>query len=459
MDYLEIKNSLEFHYLGKSNGKRTLAKYLSELESLKYLNIEIPTPVEVDGPCQVLEEFNDGYLLRIYHFRTYWDTLYGKLITELVENYRCFFGKSFGDSQLLIRDQYGKSTVNGYRYPRQMQGYHQDNFAYSTPLKFINKTDLFPYINFDGLKIVGMRLMEYFYSGVQSSNIVKSNVTGQLRDVSQDIIKARECEYTLELLIKSGRKRLAELYVNECYASDIKKLLKQNPQLLKKPTAERIRLAAALGDIKYQTGMIQFNDSPYFHPGTKIKELLNYCKWNKFYQYIKTQYKFRVGLRQINYLNDFIDYRNHNLEFGLPDFPKNLYDAKEVLQEQLDNKKTQEDIERAKIYEQSIQERTKELFNLSYKGFVIFPAPSPKALIEEGKTMHHCVSNYTKKYAEGECDIYFLRLESAPDESLVTVEIKNGKLVQARAKHNQNPPKIVMPIINKLVNKYDSARA
>ncbi|MGN1414032.1 MAG: PcfJ domain-containing protein, partial [Anaerovoracaceae bacterium] len=39
----------------------------------------------------------------------------------------------------------------------------------------------------------------------------------------------------------------------------------------------------------------------------------------------------------------------------------------------------------------------------------------------------------------GKTGIFVIRLKSAPDTSLVTVEIRDGKLVQCRAKGNQQP--------------------
>jgi hypothetical protein len=57
---------------------------------------------------------------------------------------------------------------------------------------------------------------------------------------------------------------------------------------------------------------------------------------------------------------------------------------------------------------------------------------------EESVNMHNCVSSYIKKVIDGRCHIMFLRYKDKPDESLVTIEIQNGKIVQALQKYN-NP--------------------
>lgn len=441
MNANEIRINLENHYdkLGYGS-KKTLKSYLEELEQSKYINIDLPIPDEVNGPCQVLEPFNDGYLLRIFHIITLWDREEERPRTKLLEEFRCFFSKTYGDKELFIKYEYGRSGVYGYRVPRKMMGYHQYDLAYKTPLKFINKTELFPYIDFSDIKILGMQLMDEFYAADQRQ---------YHNDISR--VNAVDREYTLELLLKSGKTKLAEIYVNECWTADMRKVLRYNAKLLERPNASRVRLASSLGTTKYQTGMIQFSYPLYQQPAAAILEVLELCSWNKFHKYIKKQYVYKQHTQKSNYLVDYLDYRKKNRELGLPDFPDNLYEAKEVVREQLDKKKREDD---NKKYNPRIQKRIKDLFKIDFKDFIVFPAPSLNALYDEGKEMHHCVAQYAEKYASGKTDIYFLRTKENPDQPLVTIEVKNGKLAQARGKHNEQPPKETLPVINKLVSKY-----
>ena len=48
-------------------------------------------------------------------------------------------------------------------------------------------------------------------------------------------------------------------------------------------------------------------------------------------------------------------------------------------------------------------------------------------------------NSYAEKYAEGFCDIYFMRNTKKPDKSLVTVEVRHNKVVQSRIKNNKCP--------------------
>ena len=60
------------------------------------------------------------------------------------------------------------------------------------------------------------------------------------------------------------------------------------------------------------------------------------------------------------------------------------------------------------------------------------------ALIDESSQQNNCVRTYADRIASGKCDIYFMRLVSDQNKSLVTIEVKNKKVVQKRTKHNGN---------------------
>ena len=71
--------------------------------------------------------------------------------------------------------------------------------------------------------------------------------------------------------------------------------------------------------------------------------------------------------------------------------------------------------------------------------FIVLPATSIKDLQNESSQQNNCVRTYAEKYAEGICDIYFMRNINKPNKSLVTVEVKNNKVVQSRIKNNELP--------------------
>ena len=75
--------------------------------------------------------------------------------------------------------------------------------------------------------------------------------------------------------------------------------------------------------------------------------------------------------------------------------------------------------------------KTKELSVVSPK--------EPNELIKEGDDMHHCVASYINSVIDKKCKIYFIRENERPDKSLVTVEVRNEGIVQAKAFGNAKP--------------------
>ena len=85
-------------------------------------------------------------------------------------------------------------------------------------------------------------------------------------------------------------------------------------------------------------------------------------------------------------------------------FPQNLKDSHDELEKQYK-------INNTKIINLAIITRSKELLKNTFKDkkFIILPATSIKDLQDESAQQNNCVRTYAEKYANGECDIYFMR--------------------------------------------------
>lgn len=81
--------------------------------------------------------------------------------------------------------------------------------------------------------------------------------------------------------------------------------------------------------------------------------------------------------------------------------------------------------------------------------YVIFPAVSVESLIDESSQMSNCVRNYCSDVSNNRCQIYFMRYKNTPNKSLITIEVRDGKIVQARAKFNELPSEDEMKILKK----------
>lgn len=58
---------------------------------------------------------------------------------------------------------------------------------------------------------------------------------------------------------------------------------------------------------------------------------------------------------------------------------------------------------------------------------------------DEAAQMHHCVASYIERIEAGQTIVMFMREKETPEQSLVTVEVHDNKIVQARANRNRDP--------------------
>lgn len=136
-------------------------------------------------------------------------------------------------------------------------------------------------------------------------------------------------------------------------------------------------------------------------------------------------------------VSDYSDYIESALKLGLDLtnkqilFPKNFKEAH-------DEVTTEVILNEHPLVNQQIRTISQVLSLNSYEEdpYVIFPADSVSSLVDEGNQMSNCVRLYSEKMSKNQCQIYFMRKKDAKEKSLVTVEVRNGKVVQARTRFN-----------------------
>ena len=79
--------------------------------------------------------------------------------------------------------------------------------------------------------------------------------------------------------------------------------------------------------------------------------------------------------------------------------------------------------------------------------FVVVIPESVDAFKDEKAQMHNCVTNYIDRVCNKETVVLFVRRASAPEKSVCTMEIKDGKIVQLYGKRNTEAPKAVKNVI------------
>ena len=74
----------------------------------------------------------------------------------------------------------------------------------------------------------------------------------------------------------------------------------------------------------------------------------------------------------------------------------------------------------------------------SYGEYRIIYPKAVQEIKDEASQQHHCVATYIDSVINGECDILFLRSKEEPDKSLVTMEVRDNKVVQAKGRFNRD---------------------
>lgn len=178
-----------------------------------------------------------------------------------------------------------------------------------------------------------------------------------------------------------------------------------------------------------------------------LQEISNYISIDKFISYAKLHHgKIDTSLYK-DYLRLAIQsgYDIKNKKYA---FPKDLKAEHDKLVEQFR-------LEHRKKVNMDICKRGEMLSKNIFKNkeFIIFPAMTLASLEDESKQQHNCVRTYAEKYGEGICDIYFVRNIKKQNKSLVTVEVKDNKVVQSKIKYNKNPNKIQISFLNEWEQK------
>lgn len=99
-------------------------------------------------------------------------------------------------------------------------------------------------------------------------------------------------------------------------------------------------------------------------------------------------------------------------------------------------------------YEVKLTEEQAEMFENAYRDFKPFVTEDKTYSIihpknaddvkHEGSALNHCVASYISRILKRNCLIVFLRKTKDTDKPLVTIEVENNAIVQARGASNRS---------------------
>lgn len=87
--------------------------------------------------------------------------------------------------------------------------------------------------------------------------------------------------------------------------------------------------------------------------------------------------------------------------------------------------------------ERNFQKQRNPEYEMSYKDYVFIYPKTTQEIKDEAVQQNNCVASYIQKVIDGCCHILFLRKKDSPTKSLVTIEVQNGIIVQARQAYNR----------------------
>lgn len=88
--------------------------------------------------------------------------------------------------------------------------------------------------------------------------------------------------------------------------------------------------------------------------------------------------------------------------------------------------------------EELFKKRINKQYECSFGDYIFIYPDSTQDIKDEAASQNNCVASYIDKVIDGKCHILFLRKKNKPDESLVTIEVRNNHIVQARRRFNDD---------------------
>lgn len=104
--------------------------------------------------------------------------------------------------------------------------------------------------------------------------------------------------------------------------------------------------------------------------------------------------------------------------------------------------------------EELFQKRINKKYECSFDDYIFIYPKSTQDIKDEAVHQNNCVASYIDKVIDGECHILFLRKKNKPNDSLVTIELQNDQVVQAKRKFNDPVSKEEQEIIDQFNKKF-----
>ena len=385
----------------------------------------------------ILNKVDNTFIIRYFELKTIIDAMH-KHSSSIVEFAREIIKDK--DSEIFINEKVSKCM--NYIYIYHSDYYVEDHWRkYARNYSLIDASIVFPY---NIKKLFSDTVYKYSCIWDLAKHclyIDLSSLLIQTKELGKVEILTKMKLYNLAL--KSHKFEEWSSFENVFGVSkDYYYFMKRNNITYRQLKILRILKEKDISKIRYLEGCLIYEDNISI-----LEDISKYINLNRFIRYSKMHHRKFNEYTYRDYLKFayFLDFDLKNNKYA---FPKDLKEEHDKLEKQYE-------IQNKQIINNAIIKRAKKLSTNMYKDntFIIIPASSLKDLQDESKQQNNCVRTYAKDYAEGECDIYFMRNIDKPKKSLVTVEVQDNKIVQSRIKNNKKTTKKQEAFLNKWENK------
>ncbi|MEX3625129.1 PcfJ domain-containing protein [Viridibacillus arvi] len=172
----------------------------------------------------------------------------------------------------------------------------------------------------------------------------------------------------------------------------------------------------------------------------------------KFIRYIYFECDVSQGIGVETAISEYEDYIRMTTEMGYERFdryPKHLRTSHDIASR---NYKVKLDAKELEQWRDALE--SNKSYISSVGDYMIFPPETPEDLVKEGNVLGHCVGSYVNKVRKGISTILFLREKTDVDCPLVTIEVRDNRIVQARGKMNYPPTSNQKLAVDKFAKKF-----
>lgn len=265
------------------------------------------------------------------------------------------------------------------------------------------------------------RFEQIFSAGID--DIVDSNFSYGIQDIPKGLIRlCKEHQIKLSNQFLAFYKENPDVYLlayNLDYVSltdeDIYKILNDDGQ-------EKEYYGQHLWEyrwVRYPTFLRLIQEYNY-----TAKSLLMYIDYLKTYEAIDSMHYLLVEL------NDYCRMMKE-ISNKFDKYPRHFLTTHKIASRNYNRLKQQ-------FEEDKFKSRINKDYEITFKDYQFIYPETTQDIKQEAAMQNNCVASYIDKVINGDCHILFLRKQTALDESLVTIEVCNNRIVQAKRKFN-NP--------------------